>query len=214
MLVGNSTSKEDRVEKKKIDYAIFLNHRSNDQTVIKLYAALKDKIAEPDWGLFTNVFTRTLTSLDLVEVKPAGDLIDAEVQLMTAASAQSTYLKRLLDSMASKSEAINFKRDALLARLPPVMSWMVRPHEWKLYVCHRIAPDKDGKCMVCSSTWAIICSENELTLLTGMGCIPLWQWNTASPKAIVELHRTVETHRAHHGKLYMAWLQEVFGLCV
>lgn len=139
MLVDSGESADD-FQKKKIDFAIFLNPTSKNSDVEALYAlynALQQDIGEAFRGLWTDTFTSTLIPFLLIEVEP-DDQKEAEVKLMTAASAFLNYLLHLLEEKASRSAMDPKFKTSLQQRLPPAFSWLVQGHKWKFYICYRI----------------------------------------------------------------------------
>ena len=134
-----SISNTNDIKSKKVDYAILLNHRSENRTVSDLYGALREHISEDCRGLWTNSFTKTLIPFSLFEVNSA-NVKEAEVQMMTASYALLNSLEKLLNTVAPVLGMEEAKKESLLARLPPVIGWIVLKHEWKFCVCHRIDP--------------------------------------------------------------------------
>ena len=96
-------SSDDVVRTKRIDYAVFLNHKSEDPDVKALYAqyhAFQKSIQEGSGGVWNQSFTKTLIPFLFIKVNPK-DPKEAEVQLMTVIGASQKCLLHMLDETAT-----------------------------------------------------------------------------------------------------------------
>lgn len=164
------------MQKKKVDIAIFLDIESEASDVVALYKALRQYIEE---SLMNDPWTGSMIPFSIIDVQ-LDRVEESKVRMMTAAGSILKYLRYLLDERTSLSDMKPDVHASLLQRLPPVLGWMVRGHEWKFHVCYR--SDKDR--LVSLSASIAVVSECGTNTIARYGLRCLWAMGARAQRRV------------------------------